>query len=390
MAREISKDDIISNVYYDPAEGFGSVKFKDILKKAKEKDSSITTNDVRALLKRQPNKQIRKHRGYNSYTAPFARYQYQIDIMDMVPLTKDRKEEGKKPKNEIKIVKNDEPRYGLALIHIFSKLANVVPMENKDATSVLNGLQESFEKMGFPMSVYSDDDSGFKSVVKDFFQREGINHITTLTHANVAERCIRTIKNKVHDRVRFNKGSWVKMVDFAVKQYNRTVHSSTKEKPIEAHKDENHVDVKVNLYSREKNNRKYDSISVGDMVKIFSKGSGNYTDRKEYLSKWSKEDFRVERIDYDSIGNRVFRLAGKARPYLRHEIFKVWWTKRFLQSTLRVFCRVRPVCVFRRDSFDLLAAPVGPPLCVSYLRCFHSPYMGVHDFRLLQMRVLFR
>ena len=289
-------------------------------KRAKEEDPTITIQDVRAFLKKQPNKQIRKHRGHNSYTAPFARFQYQIDIMDMVPLTKDSE---KKPGKEIKIVKNKQPRYGLVVIDIFSKLANVVPMKNIDGESVLKGLKESFEKMGFPMSIYSDDDGAFKSVVKDFFESEGINHITTPTHANVAERFIRTIKNMVHDRVRFNKGSWTEMVRFAVDKYNKTVHSSTKEKPIEAHKDDNHADVRVNLHTREKNTRKYDTINVGDMVKIFSKGRGNYTDRKEYLSKWSNENYRVERIDYDSIGNRVFRLAGKARPYLRHEIFKV-------------------------------------------------------------------
>ena len=101
MARRLGKDDIISNIYYDPAEGFGSAK--DVYKRAKEEDPTITIQDVRAFLKKQPNKQIRKHRGHNSYTAPFARFQYQIDIMDMVPLTKDSEQ---KPGKEIKIVKN--------------------------------------------------------------------------------------------------------------------------------------------------------------------------------------------------------------------------------------------------------------------------------------------
>ena len=41
---------------------------------------------------KQPNKQIRKYRGYNSYTAPFARFEYKMDIMDMVPLTKNLKQ----------------------------------------------------------------------------------------------------------------------------------------------------------------------------------------------------------------------------------------------------------------------------------------------------------
>ena len=37
------------------------------------------------------------------------------------------------------------------------------------------------------MSIYSDDDGAFKSVVETFFKNEGINHIITLTHANVVE-----------------------------------------------------------------------------------------------------------------------------------------------------------------------------------------------------------
>ena len=42
------------------------------------------------------------------------------------------------------------------------------------------------------MSIYSDDDGAFKSKVETFFDGEGINHIITATHANVAERWIRT------------------------------------------------------------------------------------------------------------------------------------------------------------------------------------------------------
>ena len=83
------------------------------------------------------------------------------------------------------------------------------------------------------------------------------------------------------------------------------------------------MDVRVNLTLREKNTRKYDSVNVGDKVKVFTKGRGNYTDRKEYLSKWSARDYTVSSIEYDSAGNKVFKLEGLTKPYLRHEIFKV-------------------------------------------------------------------
>ena len=221
MARRLSRDDIISNVYYNLETGFGSIN--ETLKKAKEQDQSINRVDVENFMRKQPNKQIRKYRGSNSYTAPFARFEFQIDIMDMTPLTKE-------PETKIPI-KNDEPRYAMVVIDIFSKLANVVPMKEKSGTNALSALRESFNKMGFPMSIYSDNDRAFQAGVKDFFEKEGITHVVTLTHANVVERFIRTMKNMIHDRVRFNRGSWTVMLSKALDKYNNTVHSSTKMNP---------------------------------------------------------------------------------------------------------------------------------------------------------------
>ena len=79
-------------------------------------------------------------------------------------------------------------------------------MKEKSGPITLSAMKESFNKMGFPMSVYSDNDSAFQAGVKDFFEKEGITHVVTLTHANVVERFIRTMKNMIHDRVRFNRG----------------------------------------------------------------------------------------------------------------------------------------------------------------------------------------
>ena len=313
MARRLSRDDIISNVYYNLETGFGSIN--ETLKKAKEQDPTINRVDVETFMRKQPNKQIRKYRGSNSYTAPFARFEYQIDIMDMKPLTKE-------PEVEVPI-KNGEPRYGLVVIDIFSKLAHVVPMKEKSGPITLSAMKESFNKMGFPMSVYSDNDRAFQAGVKDFFEKEGITHVVTLTHANVVERFIRTMKNMIHDRVRFNRGSWTIMLSKALDKYNDTVDSSTKMKPKDAHDDKNHMDVRVNLTKREKNTRKYPEVKVNDMVKVFEKKMDNYTERKEYNSKWSNQSYKIVKIEYDDVGNRTFKLEGLKKPYLRHEILKV-------------------------------------------------------------------
>ena len=130
------------------------------------------------------------------------------------------------------------------------------------------------------MSVYSDDDGAFKSKVKELFESEGINHITTLTHANVAERFIIILKMGIHDRVRFTSGNWEGMIQHVIITYHNTIHLSTKHTPKEAHLDKTSPDVAVSLRATSIQKRKYKNINVGDDVKVYTKGTYNYTSRK--------------------------------------------------------------------------------------------------------------
>ena len=50
-------------------------------------------------------------------------------------------------------------------------------MKQRDGETVLPALKQSFKKIGFPMSIYSDDDGAFQTVVSKFFKDEAINHI---------------------------------------------------------------------------------------------------------------------------------------------------------------------------------------------------------------------
>ena len=124
--RKLTKDDIIANVYYDVEDGYGSIN--NTFKRAKEINKYIELDEVRQWMKKQPNKQIKNYRGYNSFIAPFARAGHQIDIMDMVELQKD----------------SDQPRYALTIIDILSKKADALPMKNKDSNSVYDALLKMF------------------------------------------------------------------------------------------------------------------------------------------------------------------------------------------------------------------------------------------------------
>ena len=109
--------------FYDIKTGYGSIK--NLFNQAKEEKPSITYDEVREWYNKQKIKQTKNYKGYNSYTAPFPRYEYQIDFMDMNNLQKSL----------------NQPRYALVVIDIFSKYGQALAMDNKDNESVLKSIQ---------------------------------------------------------------------------------------------------------------------------------------------------------------------------------------------------------------------------------------------------------
>ena len=122
----MTKQDIISKTYYDRS-GFGSIitTYKD----AKAKDSSITLNDVKEFFKNNV-EQKKQLRGYNSFVAHEAYWEYQADLF-FVP----------------DVEKQSYPA-GLLMVDIFSKYMVVIPIKSKSAGDAASGLIEGMNKMG--------------------------------------------------------------------------------------------------------------------------------------------------------------------------------------------------------------------------------------------------
>jgi len=70
------KQKIINDIYYDRS-GFGSRATT--LKDAKKKDASITKEDVEEFFRKNVEEK-RKPRGENSFVAPHAHWEYQVDL----------------------------------------------------------------------------------------------------------------------------------------------------------------------------------------------------------------------------------------------------------------------------------------------------------------------
>ena len=145
----LSNEQILSNIYYDLERGYGSAK--SLYEQAKEEGAVITVEEVKNFMKKQPNKQIKGYQNYNSYLVPYARAEFQIDIMDMNKF----RHEG-------------EERYGLIAVDAFSRYAYIHPIENKNSEDVLKALKATFKVMGEPIEIFSDEDTAFLSVVKKY------------------------------------------------------------------------------------------------------------------------------------------------------------------------------------------------------------------------------
>ena len=103
----------------------------------------------------------------------------------------------------------------------------------------------------------------------------------------IAERFIRTIKNKIYKYMTLiSKNVYIDKLDDIVKKCNNTYHTSIKMKPVDV-KDNTYIDFK------KERNDKNPEFKVGDHVRI-SKYKNIFA--KGYMPNWSEEIFVTKKI----------------------------------------------------------------------------------------------
>ena len=163
----------------------------------------------------------------------------------------------------------------------------------------MKGLKEVFKVMGEYMEIFFDDDGVFKVEVKKYLDNLSIIFKTTLIYANIGERCIRMMKKGIGNRIHFIKGRWIDILKPILKKYNSAIYSLTGMKLNEAYDDDNRANVKANLALKQKHMRKYPKLLLLDTMKIYQKGKGNYTSRKEINPKWIERKYKIEKKRYN-------------------------------------------------------------------------------------------
>ena len=294
----MDKNNIINNIYRDKS-GYGSIQ--KTYEEAREKDNSITLKNVRDWFTQNVERK-KQLKGYNSFINDGAREEYQVDLAFF------------KAKEEIQI--------GLVMIDIFSKYAIVIPIASKETPDVLAGMMEGFQKMGGkPKFIYSDNEGALGSNLFDeFCEEHKLKLITTRTHAWVAERFIRTLKNGINNRIEGSDKTWKDVLYEVLLTYNnKDVHNSTGLTPAEAKLDKNRLQTKMNLELHRISKRKYPNVEVGDKVKLYKK-KGRFD--KENVSVWLPQTHDVALIT-ESMGQKYYHITGHKKPFVRHEILKI-------------------------------------------------------------------
>ena len=182
-------------------------------------------------------------------------------------------------------------RYLSCAIDLFSKYAFVVPLKDKKESTIVNAFQSILEySKRKPNQIWVDQASEFyNSHFKKWLKDNNIEMYSTHNEGKfaVAERFIRTLKNKIYKQMTaIFKNVYFDVLNDTVDKYNYTYHKTIKTKPI-------NVKNYSSAESNEESNEKDSKFKVGDHVRI-SKYKNIFA--KGYAPNWREEIFVVKKI----------------------------------------------------------------------------------------------
>lgn len=190
---------------------------------------------------------------------------------------------------------NTGNKFILVVIDCFSKYLWTEPLKNKSAATVTEAMKKIFKKgLGrIPKNLQTDQGKEFYNTeFLKLMTKHGINHYSTYTviKAAIAERVIRTIKEKLYRLFSLRgKYRWVDMLQTITREYNNRKHGTIKMRPIAV---DRNTPLLKNVYSTIKIHE-IPKFNVGDTVRI-SKQKAVFS--KGYTPNWSTELFKIYEI----------------------------------------------------------------------------------------------
>jgi hypothetical protein len=292
----------MNDVYYDAGNigGYGGVQ-----KLSQATDSTIP--ETQAWLRGQRtyslHKPARKRYATRPYKTAGIDQQWQADLVEMIPYARE----------------NDDYRYLLTVIDLFSRYAWAVPIRDKTGMEVARALREIFAQGRQPQRLQTDDGREFDNRhVQHLLNLENIRFFTIKSQfkAAVVERFNRTLKTKMW-RYFTHRGRyrWIDVLPELMQSYNASRHRITGVAPINVTNENEHA---LWLAQEERGPQKVSlresriRFAVGDHVRL-SKSKQVFA--KGYLPNWTEEVFTVSQVL-----NTARPIQYKVRDYRNEEV----------------------------------------------------------------------
>ena len=206
---------------------------------------------------------------------------------------------------------NDNIKYLLFVIDIFSRYAWVEPLKDKSAKEIVRAFRKILSEGRKPKKLRTDAARDFTSKeFQNFMRQQRINHFVTHSEkqANYVERLIKTIKSRIFRYIiETNSPRYIDVLQKLVRSYNEDWHSGIRSEPINVTaqnakrlwwqmywgKDKYVRPIKklTDEQKTKERNKKF-KFKVGDKVRISYLRSAF---QREYSSKWSNEIFQIYR-----------------------------------------------------------------------------------------------
>ena len=175
--------------------------------------------------------------------------------------------------------------------------------KDKKGISIVNAFQKILDKSGRkPNKIWVDKGNEFyNNSFKKWLKDNDIEMYSIYNEGKsvVAERFIRTLKNKIYKYMTaISKNVYIDKLDDIVNEYNNTYHRTIKMKPIDV-KDNTYVDSKKEVNDKDPKFKVGDHVRISTYKNIFAKG---------YTPNWSEEAFVIKEVKIQFHGHMVLMI----------------------------------------------------------------------------------
>ena len=277
----------IGALYKDPkkASSFSGLnKIYITLQKSKQ-HKNVRYKDIKPVISKEETYQLykpaKKKIERNKVITSYRGDQLELDLIDMTKYSKH----------------NDNIKYILSGIDVFSRFGYAIPLLSKSQNEVLQGIKKITDRERFDR-VRSDKGGEFSSKKLDsYFKSKKINHFFSNNDdikCAVVERFNKTLKSKIVKYMYQNQTyKYIDILDDILKSYNSTIHRSTQMRPKDVNKATG-LTLWAKEYMKKGKTRKkktpFFKYEIGNYVRL-SRSTNIFS--REYDQKWTGELFKI-------------------------------------------------------------------------------------------------